>query len=140
VDVFRAAGVPAALERDMSLWLRCHVPLCVAFESVSVTGERRGGGASWSEAFVLARGIHASNLLIRVLGYRVYPRANRLIEMSPSWALAAMLWLMSRLPSFRELLATGKTECCALVDVMVAVARTEKPTFDVTDLQAMKPS
>ena len=139
VDVFRAAGVPAALERDMSLWLRCHVLLCVAFESVSVAGEQRGGGASWAEAFVLARGIHASYLLIRRLGYRVYPDAHRLIAISPSWALAAMLWFMSRVPSFRELLATGKTECCALVDVMVAVAQREKPPFDVADLQAMKP-
>jgi 2-dehydropantoate 2-reductase len=50
VDVFNAAGLPAALEPDMQLWLRCHVPLCVAFESVSVAGERRRGGASWGEA------------------------------------------------------------------------------------------
>ena len=43
VDLFNAAGLPAALEPDMPLWLRCHAPLCVAFESVSVAGERRGG-------------------------------------------------------------------------------------------------
>ena len=35
-DVFNAAGLPSALEAQMPLWLRCHVPLCVAFESVSV--------------------------------------------------------------------------------------------------------
>ena len=45
VDLFNAAGLPAALEPDMTLWLRCHVPLCVAFESVCVAGERRHGGA-----------------------------------------------------------------------------------------------
>ncbi len=45
VDVFNAAGLPAVREREMPLWLRCHVPLCVAFESVSVAGVRRGGGA-----------------------------------------------------------------------------------------------
>jgi 2-dehydropantoate 2-reductase len=28
VDVFNAAGLPALLEPDMPLWLRCHVPLC----------------------------------------------------------------------------------------------------------------
>ena len=44
VDVFVAAGLPAVLEPEMLLWLRCHVPLCVAFESVSVAGMRRGGG------------------------------------------------------------------------------------------------
>ena len=49
VDMFNAAGLPAAIEPDMPLWLRCHVPLCVAFESVAVAGERRGGGASWEK-------------------------------------------------------------------------------------------
>lgn len=140
VDVFNAAGLPAALECDMSLWLRCHVPLCVAFESVSVAGERRGGGASWGEALVLARGIHASFRLIRGLGYRVYPRAKKLIDGSPAWAVAAMLWFMSRIRSFRELLATGKAECRALVDVMVAAAPLAKPPVVVSDIQAMKPS
>ena len=50
VDVFNAAGLPAALESDMPLWLRCHAPMCVAFEGVALAGERRGGGASWREA------------------------------------------------------------------------------------------
>ena len=140
VDVFNAAGLPAGLERDMSLWLRCHVPLCVAFESVSVAGERRGGGASWGEALVLARGIHASFMLIRGLGYRVYPRTKKLIDGSPTWVVAAMLWFMSRVRSFRELLATGKAECRALVDVMVAAAPLAKPPVVVSDIQAMKPS
>ena len=139
VDVFGAARLPATHERDMPLWLRCHVPLCVAFESISVAGERRGGGASWAEASTVARGIHAGYQLIRALGYRVYPSAHRSIEISPTWVLAAMLWSMSRVSSFRELLATGKAECRALVDVMVAVAQLEKRTSNVSDIEAMKP-
>ena len=43
-DVFNAAGLPALVEPDLPLWLRCHVPL--AFESVPVASERGGGGAS----------------------------------------------------------------------------------------------
>jgi 2-dehydropantoate 2-reductase len=57
VDIFNAAGLPAVLEPNMPLWLRCHVPLCVAFESVSVAGVKRGGGASWGEALILAKGV-----------------------------------------------------------------------------------
>ncbi len=140
VDVFNAAGLPAALERDMPLWLRCHVPLCVAFESVSVAGERRGGGASWGEALVLARGIHTSFMLIKGLGYRVYPTAKKRIDASPTWVVAAMLWFMSRIRSFRELLATGEVECRALVDVMVATAPLAKPPIIVSAIQTMKPS
>jgi len=44
VDVFNAAGLPAALEPDMPLWLRCHAPMCVAFESVSAGARRRREG------------------------------------------------------------------------------------------------
>ncbi len=140
VDVFNAAGLPATLERDMPLWLRCHVPLCVAFEGVSVAGERRGGGASWGEALVLARGIQASFMLIKGLGYRIYPGSKKRIDGSPTWVVAAMLWFMSRIRSFRELLATGKAECHALVDVMVATAPLAKPPVIVSAIQAMKPS
>ncbi len=140
VDVFNAAGLPAAVEHDMLLWLRCHVPLCVAFESVSVAGVRRGGGASWGEALVLARGVHASFGLIKGLGYPVYPRTKKLIDRSPTSVVAAMLWSMSRVRSFRELLATGKAECIALVGAMVAAAPLATRPVVVSDIQAMKPS
>ena len=35
VELFNAAGLPAVVEPNMPLWLRCHAPLCVAFESIS---------------------------------------------------------------------------------------------------------
>ena len=139
VDVFNAAGLPTALEPDMPLWLRCHVPLCVAFESVSVAGERRGGGASWGEAIILARGVRESFTLIKGLGYRIYPHAKARINGSPTLVVAAMLWMMSRIKPFRELLATGKNECRALVDVMVTAAPQAKPPVRVAKIQAMKP-
>jgi 2-dehydropantoate 2-reductase len=140
VDVFNAAGLPSTLEAEMPLWLRCHVPFCVAFESVSVAGERRGGGASWGESLVLARGVHASFALIKSLGYRVYPRAKQRIDGSPLWVMAAMLWFMSRIRSFRELLATGRDECAALVDAMAASASPGGAHVIVSDIEAMKPA
>ena len=140
VDVFNVAGLPAALEPDMPRWLRCHVPLCVAFESVSVAGVRRGGGASWRETLVLARGMHASFALIQALGHDVYPRSKKLMNGSPTWVLAAMLWGVSRIRSFRELLATGKAECCSLIDVMVATAPLATIPVASTDIEAMKPT
>ena len=140
VDVFNTAGLPAAVEPDMPLWLRCHVPLCVAFESVSVAGMRRGGGASWGEALVLARGVRASFALIKGLGYDVYPKTKKRIAGTPVPVVAAMLWGMSRVRSFRELLATGKAECCALVDAMVAAAPRAQTSVVVTAIQTMRPS
>ena len=139
-DLFNASGLPATVERDMPLWLRCHVPLCVAFESVSVAGVRRGGGASWKEALALARGVHASFGLIKDLGYSVYPRSKALINDAPASMLAAVLWSMSRIRTFRELLATGQAECEALVDAMIATAPQAGASVRIDDIAAMKPS
>ncbi len=136
VDVFDAAGLPAALERDMPLWLRCHAPLCAAFEGVSVAGQRRGGGASWGEALVLARGLHAGFALVKALGHELHPRAKRRIDGSPTWVVAGMLWSLSRVKPFRELLATGEGECRALVDAMAAAAT----PVTAPAIRAMRPS
>ncbi len=140
VEVFNASELPAALEPDMPLWLRCHVPLCVAFESVSIAGERRGGGASWAEALVVARGVRASFTLIKALGFRLYPKAKDRLDRAPTWVVAAMLWSLSRIRSFRALLATGITECNALVDVMSVAAQGVRQPMPVSDIEAMKPS
>ncbi len=140
VDTFVAAGLPAALEPNMALWLRCHVPFCVAFESVSVAGEQRGGGASWGEAMVLARGVHASFALIKALGYAVYPQAKARIDGSPKWVMAMILWSMSRIRSFRVLLATGEAECRALIATMVSAASSGGATAVVPPIEAMAPA
>ena len=127
VDVFVASGLPAALEPNMILWLRCHVPLCIAFESVSVAGMRRGGGASWGEAMMLASGVRESFGLIERLGFRLYPAGKAWLNAAPAWLVAGMLWSMSRIRSFRELLATGAEECRSLVDVLLANADGANP-------------
>jgi 2-dehydropantoate 2-reductase len=140
VDLFIAAGLPATLEPNMPLWLRCHVPMCVAFQSVSVAGIRRNGGASWPESMTLARGIHESFELIAGLGHSIYPSGKARLRKSPAWIIAGMLWCLSRVSSFRTLLATGKAECESLVDAMVAAAPRANPPVDVAKIRAMKPS
>jgi 2-dehydropantoate 2-reductase len=139
VDLFNAAGLPARLEPEMPLWLRCHAPMCVAFESVSIAAVKRGRGVPLKEAMVLARGVHAGFNLVERLGYPVYPRAKVLVKHSPKWLLAAALSAMSRIRSFRELLATGDGECRALVDAMVAAAMKAEPPVDASAIAAMKP-
>lgn len=139
VELFNSAGLPAQHEPDMLSWLRSHAPLCVAFESASVAGQRREGGASWRECIALARGVHACFALIRALGFSVYPKAKQRIDKSPPFVFAAMLWFMSRVTSFRELLATGEVECRALADVMISAARATKAPIDVIRIESMKP-
>jgi 2-dehydropantoate 2-reductase len=139
VDVFSAAGLPAVFEPDMPLWLRCHVPLAVAFESVCVAAQRRGGGASWSDAVVLAAGMRECFTLIKRLGYQLYPSGKARLAATPIWIVACMLWCISRVASFRDLLATGVNECRALVDVLVLHANGVEPPHSVDKIRAMKP-
>ncbi len=47
---------------------------------------------------------------------------------------------MSRIASFREVLATGRAECQILVDVMVAAAPLSQRSVDLSRILAMKPS
>ena len=138
-ELFNSSGLPAKLEPDMLLWLRCHVPMCVAFESVSVAALRRGHGASWGEAMVIAHGMKESFTLIRRLGYRLYPRGKARLNGSPAFLIASILWFLSRITSFRELLATGLNECRALVDALVAAASKATPAVSLERIKAMKP-
>jgi 2-dehydropantoate 2-reductase len=140
VDLFVAAGMPAVLEPDMLLWLRCHAPMGAAFESISFSGVRRGGGASWGEAMVVAGGLKESFTLIERLGYKLYPSGKSLLHASSTAVASTMLWSMSRIKSFRELLATGINECRALVDVMAENATRAQPSVSVAKIQAMKPA
>ena len=126
-DLFSNAGIASAFEPDMLLWLRCHVPLCIAMESISVTAQARGGGASWSDAMAVARGLHGGFAIIRGLGYRLHPRAKAVLDASPNVVLAGMLWSISRVGSFRDLLATGAIECGTLIDRITASAQTISP-------------
>ncbi len=141
VKLFTDAGIPSTLESDMPLWLRCHVPVCVALESISVAGQRRKGGASWGESMVIARGMHAGFATIEGLGSSIYPGLHASINSLPSLIAACILWLLSRNNSFRELLASGEHECCALIDDMVAVGSSGMPAqrAAVKAILAMKP-
>lgn len=140
VEVFQAAGLPAALEPDMQLWLRCHAPLCVAFESVSISAMKRGDGASWAEASILARGVKASFALIKALGQEVHPGSKRWLDRSPAIVLAGMLWSLSRIKAFREVLSTGQAECEALIADMVSFALAAKRPVDIASILLMSPS
>jgi len=140
VDMFNDAGLPAVMEPDMPRWLRCHAPLCVAFESIAVSATRRGKGASWTEATVVARGMYAAFALIRSSGERVYPANKAWLSASPHWVAAAVLWSVSRIASFRVLLAQGAGECHALADRMAAAARMAQRAADAASITAMKPA
>ena len=74
------------------------------------------------------------------LGYRLYPSSKSMMNSFPNFVLAFMMWAFSRVPTMRELLATGFNECRALIDNMVTAAN-GKPALPkaVKAVLAMKP-
>ena len=140
-DLFTEAGIASVFEPNMLLWLRCHVPLCIAMESISVKAQARGGGASWSDAMAVARGLHGGFAIIKGLGYRLHPGTKAALAASPNVVLAGMLWSISRVAAFRDLLATGAIECGKLIDSVAAVAQTISPvpTASVQLLTKIRP-
>jgi 2-dehydropantoate 2-reductase len=121
-------------------WLWTHALLSIAFESVSVAGVHRGGGASWGEAMRIARGVQESVALIRALGHPVYPSGKARLLPGPVWLMASGLWAMSRVNSFRELLAAGASKCCALVDELLAAAARSGAPLRTARFEDMKPA
>jgi 2-dehydropantoate 2-reductase len=132
--VFKDAGMPSTFEADMPLWLRCHTPMCIAMESICATANKRGAGATWAEAMVVARGVQAGYAVIAGLGYRVYPMSKLALSASPPAVVAAVLWFVSRIRSFRALLATGVVECRVLAGVMAGAAARISPTLPAAPL------
>jgi 2-dehydropantoate 2-reductase len=140
VLLFNQAGIPAVFEAQMPLWLICHVPVCIAFESVAVAAVNRGGGAAWNEAMKIAMGMKESFTLIKRLGYPLYPSGKALLDRSPATLLAVMLWCMSRVPSFRTLLALGADEARALVAALVSASAETVPPVTVSYIAAIAPA
>ena len=140
-ELFSSAGIPSAFEPEMALWLRCEAPLTAATQSIAVAGQRRGGGATWAEAKAVARGLHGGFAIVKGLGYRLYPSTKSTMYSVPNFLIAFLLWVFSRIPAMRELLATGLNECRALIDTMVAAAAKAKPPLPAAAkaLLAIKP-
>ena len=136
-DLFDRAGIASSFEAQMELWLKCHVPMCVAMESVAYKAQQRGGGATWGDAMVTARGMSGGFAVVKGMGIELYPGVKKVLAATPNVALAVMFWGLSRNAGFRELLATGVGECRALVDVLVAAGG--KMGRDVDAVRKMKP-
>ena len=88
----------------------------------------------------IARGMQEWFTLVQRLGYRLYPAGKARLNASPEWMVASILWFVSRIPSFRDLISTGVNECRVLVDVLVATASRLNPPASVKNILVMRPS
>ena len=67
------------------------------------------------------------------------PTGKEMLRASPTAVTAGMLWFMSRIPSFRKLLATGINECRGLVEALVTAAPQAAPPVSVATIRGIEP-
>jgi 2-dehydropantoate 2-reductase len=121
VALFEGAGLPSAFEADMMGWLRWHAPMTVAIEMVCVAGERHHSGAHWREASTMARGMKGGFAILSGLGYEMHSSVKGLSRM-PQFAVTFLFWMLSKMKTFRVLLASGENEARAEADAILAAA------------------
>ncbi|WP_132012073.1 hypothetical protein [Acetobacter aceti] len=76
--------------------------------------------------------------MIQRQGNKNHPRSNVKLKISPVFIVAGMLWGLFRIASFRALLTPGNTECCALINEILASGSTHEQLIDCNAIRAMK--
>jgi 2-dehydropantoate 2-reductase len=119
--VFSDVGIPSAVI----------VPLAIA----GGIAQRRGSGLSKGESVKLSRAMDEGLRLVRHLGNSITPAPMAVVERMPVRALAAMLWMLTRLRAFTRTLGVAPDdEPRMLIDEMSAAAPGRTPA-----LQAVRP-
>jgi len=140
VDIFNSAGMPSSFQEDMLLWLRCHLPVSMAFESACILAEQQqpaAGGLSWADACRVACAAQQGLALLVHTGCQLHPDRAQFASM-PAFQLAGLLWGLTRDAAFRTLLAKAEVECRAMVDRLVHIGA--ECTFDTRLIQDIRPN
>jgi 2-dehydropantoate 2-reductase len=133
--VFADAGIPATVHDDMESWLRSHAALIVPLAIAGGMARRRRRGISWVEAGRLARATDEAFRLVRGLGNVITPASVAMLARLPVPVLAALLWVLTRLPVFTSTIAAVPAdEPRVLIDQMTAAAPGQTP-----ELLAVRP-
>jgi 2-dehydropantoate 2-reductase len=133
--VFNDAGIPATVHPDMESWLRTHAAVIVPLAIGGGIAQRRGSGLSKDESVKLSRAMDEGLRLVRHLGNSITPAPMAVVERMPVRALAALLWMLTRLRAFTRTLGVAPAdEPRMLIDEMSAAAPGRTPA-----LQAVRP-
>jgi len=117
-ELFKAAGIPTVVERDMQSWLRSHAAMVVPLMSLGVIVHGRGAGVTWKEAATHARALVAGFEIVRVHGNALLPAAVSLLAQFPRLLIMTLFWLLSRTKTLSDLGRLGATEPRMLIDMM----------------------
>lgn len=119
-EVFSAAGIPTVVDPQMQSWLRTHVAMVYPLMALGVLVHARRAGPTWAEARAHVDALRAGIAIVRAIGDDVRPRAIRIAAGLPGGFLVAMLWLLGRTQTLRDLGSLGAIEPRMLADMMHA--------------------
>lgn len=125
--LFRAAGMPSNVERDMDAFLRSHVALVVPIFVAALVTWQRDSRLTWSEAKQLNAAWTEAFDIVRGLGHAIRPRSLATLLRMPSLARTGLLWMLSRLRIVKDLGEFGPEETRALIDTIAAMAPGRAP-------------
>jgi len=117
-ELFRSAGLPADVERDMDAFLRSHVAFVVPLFVAGLWMWGRESGLSWAEARRLVDAWAEGFALVRGLGHSLMPSVVAVLPALPRPVSTAILWAFSRSADARNVGAFGPAETRWLIDAM----------------------
>ena len=138
-SIFSSAGITCVHEPDMQSWLRTHAALVVAFLSSIVAAARKKSGITWAEAQLSAGAAREALALVRKLGNDITPKfMYYLIVAAPSFVFVGCLWILTRIPSFRNnpQVPVWEKEMLGLVESMIETAPSGEDVRLVSQLRS----
>ena len=139
-SIFSSAGIKCVHEPDMQSWLRTHAVVVMAVMSAVVAAANRKSGATWAEVNLSAGAAKQGVVLVQKLGNVVTPKLiYYLVFMAPSFVLAVLLWVLTRVPSVRnnpQVLPKWKPEMLGLAESIVAAAPSKDDVRLISQLRA----
>ena len=139
-SIFSSAGIKCVHEPDMQSWLRTHAAVAVGAMSAIVAAAKRKSGVTWAEANLSAEAAKEGVLLVQKLGNTVTPKfIYYLVVVAPSFLLAGLLWVLTRVPSVRnnpQVLPQWEREMLGLAESIIAAAPSEDDVRMISQLRA----
>ena len=126
-QLFKAAGMPSAVENDMNAFLRSHAAMVVPLFLAALLTWQRQHNLTWAEARQLNAALQESLGLVRRLGHPLKPGFLVVLARMPAAVRIALLYWFSRSKINKDLGEFGPAETRGLIDAMAAVGPGQIP-------------
>ena len=124
--IFSSAEIKCVHEPDMQSWLRTHAAMALGIMSAAVAAAKRKSGVTWAEAQLSAGAAREGCVLVKKLGNDITPKVIYYFSVAaPSFVLAGLLWVLTRVPSFRnnpQVLPSWEREMLGLAGSIIEAA------------------